>query len=249
MRVLACGIGLLWSVTALANHGYGGLDLCTLYPEIMPPGLDPALLPQPQSRGARLLQSYCTQCHKLPGPGRHTAGEWPPVLERMNLLMDVASRFGGLLGKVAAPGAEEREVLAAYLEGNALQAMPGEPRGMGAAAFTSHCGACHALPDAGQHTLEGWSAVLKRMQRDMTVMRYPPPSQEVMLQIQRYLQQQVPEEQGTRTGNSDQELPGNSAGQGGLDAHDLLNGERWMALGPFLLLMIVGLARWWRSRT
>jgi hypothetical protein len=168
----------------------------------------------------------------------------------MNLLMDVASRFGGLLGKVAAPSAEEREVLAAYLEDNALQAMPGEPRGMGAAAFTSHCGACHALPDAGQHTLEGWSAVLKRMQRNMTVMRYPPPSQEVMVQIQRYLQRHARTEQGTLSGgNSGQAFAGNSAGRDGLDARDLLNGERWMALGPFLLLMIVGLARWWRRRT
>lgn len=142
MRVSAFFIGLFWCVTALASHSYGGLDLCTLYPEIMPPGMRPRDLPQPESRGASLLQTYCSQCHNLPGPGRHTADEWRAVLERMTLLMDVANRFGGLMGNVMVPDAEEGEELRTYLTNNALQAMQGEAGGMVAAAFTSHCGSC-----------------------------------------------------------------------------------------------------------
>jgi hypothetical protein len=88
------------------------------------------------------------------------------------------------------------------------------------------------------------------MQHNMTVMRYPLPSQEVMVQIQRYLQRQARTEQETLSGgNSGQAFAGGGTGRGALDARELLNGQRWMALGPFLLLMIVGLARWWRSRT
>ncbi len=182
-------MGIFWCVTAVASHSYGGLDLCTLYPEVMPPGMPPQDLPHPGSPGANLLQSYCAQCHALPGPGRHTADEWQAVLDRMNLLMDVASRFGGLMGNIKVPGTGESEVIRAYLTDNALQALQGEPRGIGATAFSSHCGSCHALPDAGQHRLEEWPAVLKRMQRNMTVMNYSPPSREHMVQIQHYLQQ------------------------------------------------------------
>ncbi len=71
--------------------------MCALYPEVMPPGLMPAQLPDAGGQGALLMQNYCTQCHELPGPGRHTAEEWPQVLDRMLVIMDVADRFGGLL--------------------------------------------------------------------------------------------------------------------------------------------------------
>jgi cytochrome c5 len=240
-------MGMFWCVTALASHSYGGLDLCTLYPEVMPPGMQPKDLPEPDSRGASLLQTYCVQCHALPGPGRHTAGEWPAVLDKMNLLMDVASRFGGLMGKVRMPGADEKEVLKVYLTDNALQPMQGEPRGMGAAAFTSHCGSCHALPDAGQHTREEWPTVMKRMQHNMTVMKYAPPSRELMVQIQLYLQQNLQMERDTILAGTEP-VSTASAGDNGFDAHNSFDSGRWMALGPFLLLVLVGLARWWQGR-
>jgi mono/diheme cytochrome c family protein len=247
VRVSTFFIGMFWCVTALASHSYGGLDLCTLYPEVMPPGMQPKDLPQPESRGAILLQTYCSQCHALPGPGRHTAGEWHEVLDRMNLLMDVTSRFGGLMVKVKVPGSGDEELLRAYLTGNALQAMQGEPAGMGAAAFTSHCGSCHALPDAGQHSLEEWPAVLKRMQRNMTVMKYSPPSRELMLQIQYFLEQNLQTGPDTVPAGAAPVLSG-ITGDSGFNTSDVFDSGRWMALGPFLLLVFVGLARWWQGR-
>ena len=247
MRGLAFCIGIFWCVTALASHSYGGLDLCTLYPEVMPPGMQPQDLPQSESLGASLLQIYCAQCHALPGPGRHTAGEWQAVLDKMNLLMDVTSRFGRLMGNVKVPGAEESEVLRAYLTHNSLQAMQGEPRGMGAVAFTSHCGSCHALPDAGQHSLQEWPAVLKRMQRNMTVMKYSPPSRELMVQIQYFLEQNLQTETDTIPADTNPVLSG-ITGDSGFNASDVFDSGRWMALGPLLLLVFVGLARWWRGR-
>lgn len=59
----------------------------------LPPGTDPALLPEPRSEGARLLGRFCTQCHDLPGPGLHTAGEWPRVVERMKGHMAATGKF------------------------------------------------------------------------------------------------------------------------------------------------------------
>jgi len=247
VRVSAFFVGMFWCVTALASHSYGGLDLCTLYPEIMPPGMQPGDLPQPESQGAILLQTYCSQCHALPGPGRHTSDEWQVVLDKMNLLMDVTSRFGGLMGKVKVPGTGDEELLRAYLTNNALRAMQEKPGGMGAAAFTSHCGSCHALPDAGQHSLEEWPAVLKRMQRNMTVMKYSPPTREHMVQIQYFLEQNLQTEFDTVPAGTAPVLSG-ITGDSGFNASDIFDSGRWMALGPFLLLVFVGLARWWLGR-
>ena len=84
--------------------------------DVLPPGIDPKLLPDPGSRGARLLERYCTQCHNLPGPGMHTAAEWPQVVRRMNGRMQMMS--GGMMGggmmNVSAPSAAELNTLIEY---------------------------------------------------------------------------------------------------------------------------------------
>ena len=49
-----------------------------------PPAITPDQLPSPASAGARLMQKFCVQCHGLPSPGLHTAGEWPAVVGRMD---------------------------------------------------------------------------------------------------------------------------------------------------------------------
>lgn len=42
-------------------------------------------LPEPDSEGAGLLQSYCTQCHAAPQPTVHLAAHWPNVVYRMQI--------------------------------------------------------------------------------------------------------------------------------------------------------------------
>jgi len=165
----------------------------------------------------------------------------------MLVLMDVADRFGGLMGHVKTPAADERDLLSSYLELHALKPMAGTPQGAGASAFESHCSACHVLPDPGQHSLGDWPAVLKRMQRNMTVMKYAPPSRELMVQIQYFLQQNLPAEPDTASAGTAPVLSG-SAGDSGFNASDVFDRGRWMALGPFLLLVFIGLARWWQGR-
>ena len=179
---------MLISPLVLAAHSFGGIDMCALYPEVMPPGLPVEQLPDATGQGARLMQTYCIQCHELPGPGRHTADEWPTVMQHMLTLMDVADRFGGLMGNIKSPNSKEREQLQQYLSRHGLKPLQHAPEGMGGRAYASHCGACHATPDPLQYAIKDWPAILKRMQRNMAVMKYTPPGSEVMLQIQHYIQ-------------------------------------------------------------
>lgn len=53
----------------------------------MPGGQAAAPLPDPDSRGAKLVSRYCTQCHAEPSPKLHTASEWKAVTSRMKLNM------------------------------------------------------------------------------------------------------------------------------------------------------------------
>ncbi|RLJ20541.1 hypothetical protein DJ031_05510 [bacterium endosymbiont of Escarpia laminata] len=103
-----------------ASHPSAGIDLCEVHKDKLPPGLTAESLPEPHSKGAGLLHQYCTQCHNLPGPDRHTAAEWREVTPKMFLLMDVSHRFGGLMGQVEIMQREEQEHLLVYLERHAL---------------------------------------------------------------------------------------------------------------------------------
>ena len=45
-------------------------------------------LPDADSAGAKLVSSYCVQCHAAPQPTLHTAKEWTSVTQRMHIHMD-----------------------------------------------------------------------------------------------------------------------------------------------------------------
>jgi cytochrome c5 len=231
MRNLPLIFLLILALPVQASHSFGGLDMCALYPEIMPPGMPLDQLPQARSQGATVLQNYCTQCHMLPGPGRHTADEWPAVFKRMVMLMDVSNRFSGLLGNINVPDAAEQAQLLAYLQANSLKAMATKPAGLGAAAYENYCTGCHALPDPAQHTTSEWSDVLHRMQRNMQIMQFKAPSADNLMQIQLYLHSAQP------VASSLPLIRQQRAAQ----THYF---ESSLALGPFLLLVIIGLVRW-----
>lgn len=231
---------LFLSPLASASHSVGGLDMCALYPEVMPPGLPAEYLPEINSQSAQLMQTYCTQCHELPGPGRHTAKEWPLVFQRMLILMNVANRFGGLMGNIKKPNHDESEQLQQYLTRYALKPLEQKSEGLGASAFENHCSSCHALPDPQQYNMDHWPALLKRMQRNMMIMKYTAPSFEVMLQIQQYLQStNSPASLSFKRNNSFSEVAQNKNNK-----TSFIHSESWLALGPFLLLVIIGLVRW-----
>ncbi len=247
MRILFHALLLVFILnnsSVFASHSFAGMDMCAIYPEVMPPGLMSEQLPEAGGQGALLMEEYCTQCHALPGPGRHTAEEWPQVLERMQVLMDVADRFGGLLGNVKTPSFDEREQLRDYLILYALKPVKTKPQGVGANAFENYCGDCHALPDMSQYSHIDGSSLIKRMQRNMAVMKYSPPSSDSMMQIQLYLQENsgsiavsnaAVDEWLTVEKNTDVDKFYNKS----------FNFGSWLALAPFFILVFIGLLRWW----
>ena len=152
-----------------------------------PSGFTAAALPEPHSTGAGLLQAYCTQCHWLPTPQMHSAAEWPILLRRMELRMNLLEsrvngpflqRVGGEQLRSAVqyrtlPTGEQIDSLQAYLTRNALPvAKAGEiPSGPEAALFVDHCTVCHQTPSPRAHTAPEWGGVVMRMQQNMRLMQ------------------------------------------------------------------------------
>jgi hypothetical protein len=59
------------------------MDICEARKDIVPPGIDPALLPEPASKGAAGVAAHLHPVPQPARPGRHTREEWPTVLARM----------------------------------------------------------------------------------------------------------------------------------------------------------------------
>lgn len=152
----------------------------------LPEGVLANDLPAPDSRGARLAAAFCSQCHGVPTPKRHSASDWVPTLRRMFVRMDHMAGMGGMMGGrgmmgrgrhdmpmgmhgVEAPSGGEKLALVDYYTANALRATEPEalPTGEGADLFRDRCARCHALPDPAQHAPEEWSKVVERMRENM----------------------------------------------------------------------------------
>lgn len=150
-----------------------------------PAGVAPGDLPEPTSRGARLLAAYCTQCHSLPAPTAHSATDWPSVARRMWLRMEW---LPDSLGVKVPTNAERYEILQ-YLTVNALRVSGSElPAGRGREAFALICSRCHALPDPRVHSKADWGVVFARMERNMERMKVAPPTGQQTEEILEYLQ-------------------------------------------------------------
>lgn len=166
--ILARGMGMMGGMGMHRNMMQGMMG------GVLPPGIDPARLPESDSSGAHLLGQFCMQCHNLPGPGMHTASEWPRVLGRMNMRMQMmGGMMGGMMG-VAAPDPVQLKILLGYLQRHAQKSIDAAtypdldtPPGR---AFSATCMQCHALPDPKQHTAQEWPAVVARMHGNMAAM-------------------------------------------------------------------------------
>lgn len=129
-----------------------------------PPGTRLEDLPDPQSAGAGMLQTYCTTCHALPSPAMHSATDWPSVARRMWLRMDLLDPQYA----IPTPELGERIVLLDYLTTNALQVSTGNlPDAPGRELFQQACSQCHELADPRQHSAQDWFVVVRRMNEHM----------------------------------------------------------------------------------
>lgn len=154
----------------MMNRGHMRDMMQRMMPGMLPPGVKPGNLPDPNSLGARLLVSYCTQCHNLPSPAIHTAEEWPQVASRMFTRMSMMS---GMMG-IENPSQEEQRGILAYLKAHSMKSITSSalpsPESPGARLFESTCSQCHALPDPNLHTADEWPEVVERMRANMQSM-------------------------------------------------------------------------------
>ncbi len=150
-----------------------------------PPGISPADLPDPNSAGAKLVGTYCGQCHNIPSPQMHSATDWPSIARRMWLRMELLSPSLG----VKVPTMAERFALLDYMTANALRVSGATlPAGPGREAFAQVCSRCHALPDPRVHSRADWPTVFARMEQTMVRMQVPPLTREQATDLLLYLQ-------------------------------------------------------------
>lgn len=195
ITLLMIGIIGQFAVRSMAQKNnmsmMGGMMMGGMMAKRMPPGINPDQLPEPGSKGAHLLARYCSQCHGVPGPGMHTANEWPSVIARMNRRMQMMSGKRMMM-RIEAPDNNELKRLTAYLQTNAQKTIDvnklsgaNTPEGR---AFQKTCSQCHALPDPAQHTSNEWPAVIKRMRKNMSSMGKQLPDQATTDKILSFLQ-------------------------------------------------------------
>lgn len=143
---------------------------------ILPPTTDPAQLPEPASRGARLTVQYCVQCHNLAPPAMHHAAKWPAIVNRMVPRMQGKGNMGtimkDLMMDVAAPDPAEIAAITAYLQKHAQQrldaaALPEANKTQVWVSYVQACSQCHVAPDPRRHTRDEWPQVVARMEKNM----------------------------------------------------------------------------------
>ncbi|HSA78606.1 MAG TPA: hypothetical protein VLG72_07100 [Nitrospirota bacterium] len=188
----AVGVSCGWAQGMMGGEGMREM-MQNMMGDMLPPPMDPALLPDPNSQGARLLRRFCTQCHYLPGPGLHTAAEWPAVEGRMDRRMRMMSRHGMMMmGRIEAPDKQELAAILGYLQVHAQKPLaarlaPGLETPAGKA-FRDVCSQCHALPDPGQHTAKKWPEVVERMKGYMESMGKQVSDEKTLREILGFLQ-------------------------------------------------------------
>lgn len=181
MKRLAAAMLLLASACAsaegvdAARRRWAESPLGPTLERIIPPGIEPRALPEPDGNGARLVVRYCVQCHNLASPAMHHAAKWPAIVDRMVVRMQGRGNLGKVMARmmagVQAPSAEETRELVAYLTRHAQS--PLDPRQVpeiharSAEPFRLACQQCHVLPDPRRHTAQEWPAVVERMARNM----------------------------------------------------------------------------------
>jgi len=96
-----CGGGMMWGGKGKPKIG------------------DVTELPEPGSKGSKLVNRFCTQCHALPNPKLHSKEGWLVTIDRMNTRMQWMSRNSSTMN-IQAPTDDELRTLIAYLETHAL---------------------------------------------------------------------------------------------------------------------------------
>ena len=162
------------------------LLLATTRVALPPDNLDPSTFPGSDTPDGKLEMQFCAQCHAVPSPTTHSAVEWPAVVRRMWLRMELLPDTFN----IQVPQVGDRVRILNYLTTNALKMSPANlPPGRGQDAFIATCSRCHALPDPHAHTAQDWPAVFLRMEGNMQRMKVSQPTQDQTGLILGYLEE------------------------------------------------------------
>ena len=104
------GMGWMWSGGSMIGPGmmHGGMMQSA-------PMASAKALPEADSAGAKLVSTYCVQCHAAPQPTLHTAKDWASVTQRMHIRMESGWRG------IKTPSDAELQTIVAYMQKNARQ--------------------------------------------------------------------------------------------------------------------------------
>ena len=160
---------------AMATYRWEQSPHGAMLERILPPSLEPRQLPDPKTAGARLVVTYCVQCHYLPNPAMHDAARWKSVVARMVWRMEGRGNLGKLMQEMMAdvktPTTDEQATLLRYLQKHAQHGLaPGRYPDLDTESgrrFSIACSQCHVLPDPRRHTAPEWPAIVERMRRNM----------------------------------------------------------------------------------
>ena len=115
------GMGWMWGGGSMMGPGMMGrgsmMDGDMMHGGMMHGGPPPSAKPLPnaESGEAKLVATYCAQCHAAPPPTLHTAKEWASVTERMHAHMASVSQG------IKTPTDPEMNTIVVYLQKHARQ--------------------------------------------------------------------------------------------------------------------------------
>ncbi len=113
------GLGLFQLIDFwVEERGVGKKDLSFTQQLVEPESYRSEFLDVNDTR-THLIIRVCVQCHDVPTPTAHTAGEWPAVVAKMLTALEEKKRADFTGRTWIIPTAEEREKMIAYLSENA----------------------------------------------------------------------------------------------------------------------------------
>lgn len=174
MRMMGRGGGGMMGGGMMSRDQMKGMMKGMMGP-MLPPGVEPEKLPDPDSRGARLVARFCDPCHDIPSPAMHTKEEWPGVESRMFARLSMMSGMPMMQGMgMEPPSPDEQKGIVSYMTSHAMKppdpgALP-ESESAAALSFKTVCSQCHPLPDPTLHTAPEWPGVVERMRGHMEEM-------------------------------------------------------------------------------
>lgn len=182
-------------------------------------GISLAVLPEPDSEGAKIFTTYCTQCHVLQNPKMHSGREWKIVVERMAFRMWIVQKIikdmkakmktswegSGMLKVIAEnkiktdeaiviPTDDEKLKIVQYLDKHGLEVFFSAKdlqakNSKELKTYKKVCSQCHDLPNPKLFKANEWFEIINRLQIIAEGMETPVMSPDEEKEVLKFLQE------------------------------------------------------------